>query len=614
LYIIEAGSTVSRVVSLSSRGGPIIAAEQEKDTHLNTHPLDWLVSNVRWLWLLLAALFVFLQYTLSDGNIPNLSRLLALILIGFTLNGIYAGLLWANFFPNKLALTTIILDTVLAIALLVMLNAQAQLLMPLMIFPVLMAGVRFNAETGLFIAVPIILSYGVSLMPVLQGDINRSELINALLSLGSNVLILFAVGALPGAFVGYRVRLAQEEDEAEMARLRIDNERGKLISEMAVTLSSTLNYRKVLRAMIDLAFSAMAEIGTKDESAVGMILLFEGNTGDLTVAAGRNIGRNDQGRHLNSEEGLIGRTIHTAEATVTHNVQRDKTLTSLASLPGCRSAICAPLRAGFTTYGVVLFCSTESNFYNQDHKKLLTTFCSQAIIALQNAQLFEDLNYEQQKILEKEAEARRKLARDLHDGPTQSIAAIAMRLNFVKMVLQKKDLQKAYEEVIKIEEIAQQTTQEIRTMLFAMRPVILETQGLEPALYQYVERLNSNESFKVTVTNQGYDGQLNQEAEGVAFAIIEEAIGNAKKHAQATAIKISLAAKQENLFVEIRDNGVGFDVAATRSTYDQRTSLGLINMDERASLVGGETMIESAPGKGTAVRLRIPFNPSTEED
>ena len=585
----------------------LIIAELQEDTQLNTSSLDWLVSSIRWLWLFLAAIFVFIQYALS-GTTPHLSRLLILILIGFILNGIYSGFLWAKFFPNKLAVTAIILDAVLAIALLVMLNEHAQLLMPLMLFPVLLAGVRFNAEAGLLIAVPIILSYGVSLIPVLQGgDINRTDLINALLSLGSNVLILFVVGALPGAFVRQRVQQAQQADQAEIENLQIENERGKLISEMAVTLSSTLNYRKVLRAMVDLAFSAMAEIGTKDESAVGMILLFEGDAGDLTVAAGRNIARNDQGRRVNSEEGLIGRTIHTAEATITHNVQRDKTLTTFASLPGCRSAICAPLRAGFTTYGVVLFCSTEPNFYNDAHKKLLTTFCSQAIIALQNAQLFEDLNHEQQKILEKEAEARRKLARDLHDGPTQSIAAIAMRLNFVKMVLQNKDLNKAYEEVVKIEEIAQRTTQEIRTMLFAMRPVILETQGLEPALVQYVERLNSNESFKVTLTNQGYDGQLNQEAEGVVFAIVEEAVGNAKKHAQATAIKISLVTKQDNLYVEIKDNGVGFNVSATQSTYDQRTSLGLINMDERASLVGGESTIESAPGKGTAVRLRIPF-------
>jgi signal transduction histidine kinase len=331
------------------------------------------------------------------------------------------------------------------------------------------------------------------------------------------------------------------------------------------------------------------------------------------VSAGRNIGRTDEGRRVSSEEGIIGRTIRTAEVTITRNAQKDKVITSFTSTAGCRSAICAPLRAGLNTYGVVLFCTTEQNFYNEEHKLLLATFCSQAIIALQNAQLIEDLQREQHRILEKEAEARRKLARDLHDGPTQSIAAIAMRLNFIKMVVQKGDLPKTLDEVIKVEEIAQRTTQEIRTMLFAMRPVILETQGLLAALTQYADRLNATESFRIAVTNRGYERQLNSEAEGVVFAIIEEAVGNAKKHAQATEIRVSLVARRDSLYVEIRDNGVGFDVEATKATYDQRTSLGLINLDERAELVGGHCLIESARGQGTAVKVELPYTrPSME--
>jgi len=104
-----------------------------------------------------------------------------------------------------------------------------------------------------------------------------------------------------------------------------------------------------------------------------------------------------------------------------------------------------------------------------------------------------------------------------------------------------------------------------------------------------------------------HDGQLSKEAEGVVFAIIEEAVGNAKKHANATEIKITLTVKKQQLTTEIRDNGAGFDVESTQATYDQRTSLGLINMDERAELVGGQCSIESAKGKGTAVRAEIPF-------
>ncbi len=528
--------------------------------------------------------------------------------IGVALNALYAGLLWARLFPPWFAGVTIGLDALWAIALLIILREHSQLLLPLMLFPVLMASVRFSVEAGLIVAFSVILAYGgLSLAPLLQAEIQPILLLENMISVGASALVLFGGGIVPAVFIRQRVQLARQENETELESLRVENARGRLISEMALTLSSTLDYRKVLRTMVDLAFSAMAEVGIRDESAIGMVLLFDDQEQRLAVAAGRNIARTDQGRLINSEEGLIGHTIRTAEATVTNNVPKDKGLSSFASLPGCRSAICAPLRAGFNTYGVVLFCSTETNFYTNEHKKLLTTFCSQAIIALQNAQLFDDIHHEQQRILEKESEARRKLARDLHDGPTQSIAAIAMRLNFIKMVVQTNDMTKAYDELVKVEEIAQRTTNEIRTMLFAMRPVILETQGLIPALNQYAERLNANESFQVRVINRGYEKQLNADAEGVVFAIVEEAVGNAKKHAQATHIAISLMVDDERVTVEVKDNGVGFDVESTQSSYDQRSSLGLINMDERAQLVGGHCTLQSKSGKGTAVQVEIPI-------
>ena len=102
------------------------------------------------------------------------------------------------------------------------------------------------------------------------------------------------------------------ENEAELERLRIESERGRLFSEMALTLSSTLNYHKVLRATIDAAFAAMAQVGQKDDSAIAMVLLFEDDE-RLTVAAGRNISRNDQGRKVRADQGVIGKTVKVAE-------------------------------------------------------------------------------------------------------------------------------------------------------------------------------------------------------------------------------------------------------------------------------------------------------------
>ncbi|HRV90758.1 MAG TPA: GAF domain-containing sensor histidine kinase [Anaerolineae bacterium] len=585
---------------------------EQNVTEQNNNPpdrfkLDWLVSNLRWLWYILAALVIFGGSYLSEGVTIN-TQLLTILGVGVALNLLYAGLLWAGYFPNWLAVVSVVIDVGFAIALLLLLSSYVEFLLPLAVFPVLIASLRWNVEAGLIAAVPLIIIYAAPIFSIYQEseNINRDELLPVLLDFGMNGLTLLFVGILPGLFVDQRVKVAQESDARELEQLRVANKRSKIISDLAVTLSSTLDYRKVLRTALDSAYEAISAAAGDDESTVGVVLLFEGDDGRLTVVAGRNIARNLQGRKISAEGGLISRTLETAETTITYSAQNEKALTYFS--PRCRSAICAPLRAGYNTYGVILFCSTHPKRYTQEHKELLTTFCSQSIIALQNAQLFDDVRFEQQKILEKEAEARRKLARDLHDGPTQSIAAIAMRLNFIKMVVQNNDLDKAYDELVKVEDIAQSTTKEIRTMLFAMRPVILETQGLVPALEQYANRLNETEEFRVNILERNYNGQLNKEAEGVMFAIVEEAVGNAKKHAEASEIKISVIGRDDSLLVEIRDNGVGFDVDATTSTYDQRTSLGLINMNERAELVGGHCVLESARGKGTTVKVEIPYH------
>jgi signal transduction histidine kinase len=214
---------------------------------------------------------------------------------------------------------------------------------------------------------------------------------------------------------------------------------------------------------------------------------------------------------------------------------------------------------------------------------------------------------QRRKLLEKEAMVRHKLARDLHDGPTQTISAIAMRLNFIQMMFQKKQpADKIVEEVVKIEELARKTTREVRTMLFTLRPVVLETQGLAKALEQYADRLCQTEGLNVEVDPDGYDGQLSKQAESVVFAVVEEAVGNAKKHAKADHVLVRLRIESHLFTAEIQDDGIGFDVE-TAQRRREAGHMGLLNMEERAELVGGRCSIQSQPGAGTSVRLDIPL-------
>ncbi|MDH4137378.1 MAG: ATP-binding protein, partial [Anaerolineae bacterium] len=148
---------------------------------------------------------------------------------------------------------------------------------------------------------------------------------------------------------------------------------------------------------------------------------------------------------------------------------------------------------------------------------------------------------------------------------------------------------------------------EIRTMLFTLRPVILETQGLVVALEQYLKRLEEEAGLVVHLEAADLGDRLDTEIEGVAFSIIEEAVTNAKKYAQARNIWVRLDF-EDNLFVAtVEDDGTGFDVAEVQDSYSQRGSLGLINMRERAELVEGTSTIESTIGRGTKVTLIVPL-------
>ena len=162
------------------------------------------------------------------------------------------------------------------------------------------------------------------------------------------------------------------------------------------------------------------------------------------------------------------------------------------------------------------------------------------------------------------------------------------------------------EEVEKVEELARKTTHEVRTMLFTLRPVVLETQGLAAALEQYGERLRQNEDLNVEVDSEDYDGQLDKQAESVVFAVVEESVGNAKKHAHANNVLIRLCVDRNLFTAEIRDDGVGFDVD---QAYRRREAghMGLLNLEERAGYIGGRCVIESQVGAGTVVRFDVPL-------
>jgi signal transduction histidine kinase len=164
--------------------------------------------------------------------------------------------------------------------------------------------------------------------------------------------------------------------------------------------------------------------------------------------------------------------------------------------------------------------------------------------------------------------------------------------------------------LVKIEDLARRTTGEIRHMLFTLRPLVLESQGLVAAFEAMAEKMHDTYNQNVIIDADGNvipDLELGKQT--IVFYIAEEAVNNARKHAQAGHIWVRLKPMEEGLvLLEIEDDGVGFNVGAVDSTYEKRGSLGLVNIRERAELINGISHIDSAEGKGTRIRVVIPLN------
>lgn len=582
-----------------------------QQTSRRRFPIDWVITHLRWLLLVVAALVISMEAVVSSKGILQSDGLLPAVLILITAafyNVAVMLLLSFGSASHLLPVVTLALDALLTLGLIIGSGGLASPLLFLALFPLLTAVLRFSQPLNLFIAPAIIASFGgtVYLMSLPSSWSEAKPLV-----VFCSVMLLAAV---VGSFVSEATRrvTARSHRDAiasKQRQLRAAREHSRLTFELASTLSATLNYNKVLRAVLEVGEKGMQELGPDKASHMGAVLLFAHN--DLRIAASSHLAPHDRKLVFEGKEGALARALAKAEAVVVDEPTEDPELGKLISLHSCRQAIVVPLRAGFESFGAVIFGNSEPEIYTEDLVNLLTAICNQAIVALQNAQLYQDLREEKERIVSIEEDARKKLARNLHDGPTQNIASIAMQINFVRKLMEDaKSSNQVSTELQRVEALARRTTKQIRHMLFTLRPIILETQGLEAALKQYVEKLAETYDTRIDLDAEpGAEEALDQDTQGIAFYIVEEAISNARKHSGADRIWVRLYLQGERAFVaEIEDNGLGFDVDAVQTTYDSRGSLGLINMHERAEMTNGELSIASAPGKGTQVRLTIPLH------
>lgn len=425
---------------------------------------------------------------------------------------------------------------------------------------------------------------------------------------------LGALFGLLGSQVMKRMRIRRQAWlDAEEDRRQIQSERLRVIYELTSTLTATLSYKRVLDSALDIGYAALNPNAdeTSNDPLVSAVLLFRG--GQLRVGSARRFTVADARVTFDGAEGILKRVFDEGEPILSKDIGYDPELGRVIALRNCTSAYCFPLRSGFNVYGAMVFAHPDPNYFNTERCDMLDIIGRQAVVAVQNARLYQDLVEEKERMVEVHEEARKKLARDLHDGPTQSVAAMAMRINIARRMMEK-DTKSALDELVKIEDLAHRTTKEIRHMLFTLRPLILESQGLSAALKSMADKMRETYSQNVVINvDDRVAEQMEVGKQGVVFYIIEEAVNNARKHANAGSIWVRLHDFQQGVaLLEIEDDGIGFDVEAVNKAYDKRSSssLGMVNLRERTELVNGLLNIQSVVGKGTKISVYIPL---TEE-
>ena len=395
-------------------------------------------------------------------------------------------------------------------------------------------------------------------------------------------------------------------------RVRVSADTRALL-RIAGQLNDSLSGAEVPELVLDLGMQVLAEGSSVQDRIAGALLLAQGS--GLRVVAGHGLSITDLDRVLPGESGALAAALRGGEPSQSRLPSDDPELGQLGSLCLYSVVLCIPLRNPEQVVGALLCAHTDKAFFTPGRVELLQTLGVQATTALRNARLVRDLELERDRITETEEEARKKLARDLHDGPTQTIAAIAMRLNYARRLIER-DPTAAGAEIHKLEDIARQTTREIRHMLFTLRPLVLESKGLVPALGQLAAKVAETHGQQVILeADPSSDRGLNPRAQAVAFFIAEEAINNARKHAEAEHVWVRVRRGEgERFILEVEDDGVGFNVGSVDAHYEQRGSLGIVNMRERAELIRAALRLESAEGKGTQITLEVPLDGALQQE
>ena len=212
------------------------------------------------------------------------------------------------------------------------------------------------------------------------------------------------------------------------------------------------------------------------------------------------------------------------------------------------------------------------------------------------------------KVLEAQENERKRIARDVHDGPAQHMANVIMKVDICNMVIQR-DLQEGLKELADLKESAKVALREVRSIIFDLRPMSLDDLGLSETIYQIVNAISQELDIDIKLELKPINTEIEHIIQIAVYRIIQEIFNNIRKHSKAKHVEVRLDYGTKYLILIITDDGIGFNVEETLKTVKtQGSSYGLISILDRVNQLQGEVEIRSAEGAGTAYIVKLPIN------
>ncbi|RME47320.1 MAG: GAF domain-containing protein [Chloroflexi bacterium] len=288
------------------------------------------------------------------------------------------------------------------------------------------------------------------------------------------------------------------------------------------------------------------------------------------------------------------------------NPDADPAEVALLREQGAVSLLMLPLAAGDRVIGLAKLVNGAERTFTDAEIGLCRALASQAAVAIQNALLFEEVRAGRQRLetlsrqlVELQEIERRHIARELHDEISQVLTGLKLALETIRRL----PADMARERLGKAQELVNELMARVRELSLDLRPTMLDDSGLLPALLWHFGHYTAQTGVVVSFEHSGLERRFSAEVETAAYRIVQEALTNVARYAGVNEVAVRVTADEEKLYVEVEDEGVGFD---PMSALGAGSTFGLVGMHERAILLGGQLTLDSAPGRGTRLKAELP--------